>query len=90
MVRKGDGTNSVGYAIRRWQRVKRAMRPEDRVYVERLVAMLERHGGDLSPLEDPLEAVVAAVLVEFLKELDAWRDRNGPSQEGAVAERRMS
>lgn len=74
-MQRGERGESLEYAIRRWQRVKRAMRPEDRVYVERLVKMLERHAGEFAGMEDPLEAVVAAVLIEMLKELDAGEGR---------------
>ncbi len=63
-------TGILGTA-RRWQRVRRAMRPEDQVYAERLAEMIERHAGDrLHPLQDSLEAAMFAVMIELLKDME--------------------
>ncbi|MDH7592927.1 MAG: hypothetical protein QHG99_01035 [Methanomicrobiales archaeon] len=65
------GHDGMVDAIRRWQRVRRAMGVEDHVYVDRLVSMLKAHGEDrLDRIEDPLEAVVFALMIELLRELD--------------------
>jgi hypothetical protein len=55
----------------RWFRARRALRPEDQAYAERLAGMAKRHASEGFPVfDDPLEAAVFSALIEILKELD--------------------
>ena len=52
----------------RWARVARALREEDRVYAERVIAMAKQHSSEaFYAFDDPLEAAVFSVLIELCK-----------------------
>lgn len=59
----------------RWERVGKLLRPDDRKYAIELARMAKCHSPAIFyGFDDPLEAVLFAVLVEMLKNLDANRD----------------
>ena len=55
----------------RWRRVRKALRPDDQVYAERLADMAKRHASEcFYAFDDPLEAALFSILIELLKEVD--------------------
>jgi hypothetical protein len=52
----------------RWAKAARALREEDRVYAERVIAMAKQHSSEaFYAFDDPLEAAVFSVLIELCK-----------------------
>ena len=57
--------------LERWRRFRRALKVEDRPAMDIIIAALERNGpATFAGLDDPLEAAVLAVLIEFAREAD--------------------
>ena len=57
--------------LERWRRFRRALKAEDQPAMDVIIAALEKNGpATFAGLDDPLEAAVLAVLLEFAKEVD--------------------
>jgi dihydroxyacetone kinase-like predicted kinase len=55
----------------RWLKASRALNKDDQIYGQRLAEMIKKHSSEaFYALDDPLEAAIFSVLVEFLKETD--------------------
>lgn len=58
--------------LERWRRFRRALRAEDQPAMDVIIAALEKNGpATFAGLDDPLEAAVLAVLLEFAREAEA-------------------
>jgi hypothetical protein len=52
----------------RWVRAGRALKKEDQIYAEELSRMAKIHSSEaFYALDDPLEAAIFSVLIEFLR-----------------------
>ena len=57
--------------LERWRRFRRALRAEDQPAMDVIIAALEKNGpATFAGLDDPLEAAILAVLLEFAKEAE--------------------
>jgi hypothetical protein len=69
----------------RWARGSRALLAESQPYGYRLAAMLRRHENDsVARFDDPLEAAIFFVLIEFAKEKEAAKRGRGATGESPV------
>lgn len=71
----GRSFESVRMGVRgtteRWLKVRKALKREDQIYVDRLVEMAKKHSSEgFYAFDDPLESALFSALVEILKELD--------------------
>ena len=58
--------------LERWRRFRRALRADDQPAMDIVIAALEKNGpATFGGLDDPLEAAVLAVLLEFAREVEA-------------------
>jgi hypothetical protein len=69
----GRSFESVRMGVRevsaRWARAGRALKKEDQSYAEKLAQMAKIHSSEaFYALDDPLEAAIFSVLIEFMKE----------------------
>ena len=69
----GRSFESVRMGVRelsaRWVRAGRALKKEDQRYAEELAQMAKIHSSEaFYALDDPLEAAIFSVLIEFMKE----------------------
>ncbi|MEN6342195.1 MAG: hypothetical protein ABFC89_06495 [Methanospirillum sp.] len=55
----------------RWRRFRRALKAPDQPAMEIVIAALEKNGpATFAGLDDPLEAAILAVLLEFAREVE--------------------
>ena len=57
--------------LERWRRFRRALKADDQPAMDGIIAALETNGpASFAGLDDPLEAAVLAVLMEFAREAE--------------------
>ena len=62
----------------RWKSYERAMKEEDRKYMEKIIENVKKHSGEAQyALYDPLEAVFLSVLIELEKEIEELKNVSG-------------
>jgi len=62
----------------RWMKASKALKKEDQIYGQKLAEMARKHSSEaFYALDDPLEAAVFSVLVEFMKEQSSQRQSSG-------------
>ncbi|MBX8632278.1 MAG: hypothetical protein KIY12_06590 [Thermoplasmata archaeon] len=63
--------------VARWEKFGRAMRSEDRPYLERVISKARRNAAasSYSAMLNPVEGMLLSVLIEQEKEIDGLRNR---------------
>ncbi len=64
--------------IARWKSYERAMKEEDKIYMEKIIENVKKHSGEAQyALFDPLEAVILSVLIEMEREIEELKHACG-------------